>query len=177
MISGERGQGKTARILNISRAVQTVSHSVGRLTENERSFIENQLFVEARRFSEQQLEIGHVTFLRDFFQWSDAADRYIDDKEWYKRYWRAIARIESKILVRRKGTVRSGSRNGSQVCCTHVIAIHDSDVTTRWLVGLQLMFDRGQGAVRNLFNCVVSIWATAHNRRGFKNNNFELCAA
>ena len=160
----------------MSRALQALSSTLGPLTEDERGFIESQLFVEAQRFVKQH-QIQSETFLPYLFQDCYVARERFDDTEWYRWYWRAIARIESKVLVRRKGTVRSGSRNGAQVCCTHVIAIHDSDVTTRWLLGLQLMFDRKQGVVQNLFNCVRSIWATAHNRRDFKNNNFELCAA
>jgi hypothetical protein len=79
------------------------------------------------------------------------------------------------VLVRRKGTVRAGSRKGSQACCTHVMAIYESDMTTRWLLGLLPKFDRAVRSVREL-SCIVSAWASARSRR-VNNSNFELCAA
>jgi hypothetical protein len=169
---------KMSRIQSLLRIFRARPSQLGRISDEERSFIDNQLFVYAERLVEEHSEIVSEIFWpfdAEVFQVAHRRGGEVDN--WERDCWKALARAEAKVIARRKGTVRGGSRNGAQVCCTHVLAIYRSDVTTRWLLGLQQMLDRAVFAARTWFNQIVPTGAIGPCRRNGRQTNFELCTA
>lgn len=172
------GRGKTSVAINMRGVWETLSRTLGRLDAAERSFVKNQIFLEAERFAQERDVLRSEMSLPQLYRAEPIVEqRGQDESDWFRWYWRALARIESRVRVHRKGTVRSGSRNGSQVCCTHVVPVYESDAKARWLLGLLSEFRRLTRVVRVQFNWIVSSWADVQHRRVFKNQTFELCAA
>ena len=91
-----------------------------------------------------------------------------------RKCWNFASILKAKILVRTKGTERSGSKSGYQALCTHVIPIFESDTATRWLIGLLPKLSRALRVSRNMVNRKVPQPARAQTLSGTP--SFEPCA-
>ena len=176
LVAGGSGGGKTQVLLDegLLQYWKKQIERAGRVTEAERSLLEHQIFVEAERLAREQQQIeSELLRAESFGDWQLVEQRRNQLEIVREECWTITDRAVSRILVRGKGTERSGSRNGAQTCCTHVLAIYESDAKARWLIGLLPKLDRAVRSVRKL-RCIVSAWATFHGRR-VHNSNFELC--
>jgi hypothetical protein len=153
------------------------AHDLGHLSNAEQIFIHHQRYVQTQRILRAQRLIE-----RDLIVARREGDRnlYIecrrDLQELNRQFWNLASIIKAKVLVGRKGTERSNGKSGSQTLCTHTLSLFDSDLSTRWLLGLLSKLTTGFRLQRKLVRRDVAFRSSA-GTLCLDNPSFQLGAA
>ena len=120
---------------------------LGKLSADEFEFLSFQIREQSERTLRKQeaiqAELAEAKRTRDYALYQQCRR---DLRKLNRQYWSVGSALKSKILVRRKGTERSRSKSGSQTVCTHVLALFESDLEARWLLGLAAEMNRAANA-------------------------------
>jgi hypothetical protein len=144
---------------NCHIAWASISADLGKLTAEERRFVNFQFTIHTERaLRKQQLIQADLAKARSTGDLALYQQCRKDLRKLNRQHWNVGSAVKSKILVRRKGTERSRSRTGSQTICTHVLPIFEADLEGRWLFGLAVEFSRAADA-RNGVNRSVLVTA------------------
>ena len=160
----------------LNEALRRNAETMRTLDEANRRAAEYHLLAGAQQLFQQQQQIESEVFRAEQFVWYLTEDRSAEVEKFRWRYWKLAERVVSRAVARSKGTERSGSRNGAQTCCTHVMAIYESDSKARGLLGLMMKANQVMHTLRNLLSFIVSARVNARGRL-LRYTNFEFCAA